>query len=269
MNLEIIQNGRVLRTIQHNGSLYAETPESGEYEIRLTNSCPARRIAVVSVDGINVTDGADASHDGSGFVLSPWQSVTLKGFLRNSTECARFTFSASSASYAAQTGRGVKNTGVIGVAVFDEKPAPLTWPVVKEVHHHHHQWPRPPFTPGGPYYGTAAPNTSPDTLHSGVTRGFTPECSVNSSHAVNPVGAAGAAIDVGTAYGRADTFHTTTTTFQRASTSPALVLTMRYGTTAKLREWGVPVDAPAPPTVPNAFPASAPGYAPAPAGWRG
>lgn len=103
MNLEIIQNGRPLRTYNHDGQIFAEAPESGEYELRLTNTSSNRRMAVLSVDGINVIDGKEAGVEGSGYVLNAWQTTTIKGFLRGSSECARFTFSASQGSYAAQT----------------------------------------------------------------------------------------------------------------------------------------------------------------------
>lgn len=299
MHVELITpTGSALRQILHNGQSYVEAPPSGEYEIRLTNTSGSRRLAVVSVDGINVIDGKDAGVEGSGYVLGPFQSTTIKGFLRGSSECARFTFAESGGSYAAQTGRGKKNTGVIGVAVFDEKVKPpvFTPPIIieKEVHHHH--WPRPwEFI-----YGTSTTTTTRG--YNGST--FDVNCSTESlqeetfSCSLNgeddgmetPRGRGGAAQrrsakgtfmsskgvqmnaaaapDLGTAYGRSEAFYTSTTTFERASTAPVLMLTLRYGVTAKLREWGVPVDVAAPPMAPNPFPAS-PGYAPPPPGWRG
>lgn len=277
MNIEIIQSGRVLRTYNHNGQVYAEAPETGEYEIRLTNTSPNRRMAVVSVDGNNVITGDTAGVEGSGYVLNAWQTVTIKGFLRGSSECARFTFSTAEGSYAAQTGRGTKNTGVIGVAVFDEKVKPLVFQppiVIKEVHHHY----RPVYrglqsqtytstTLGnndflcstGPVAANAAPSEDND---------FLSYESQNLSRDTKGI-SQGTAPNVGTAYGRAEAFHTSTTTFERASSNPALVLTVRYGVRAKLAEWGVPMDVVQ--TAPNAFPASPAsyGYAQPPAGWRG
>ena len=148
MKAELLQNGRVLRQITHDNQMYIEAPESGRYEIRLTNDCPRRRMAVISVDGLNIIDGKDAGYGGRGYVLMPWQTAIIKGWLRGSNEAAAFTFEASEGSYANQTGRGTKNTGVVGIAVFEEKEKPviLTPPpvIIKEVHHHHHHdsWPR-------------------------------------------------------------------------------------------------------------------------------
>jgi hypothetical protein len=279
MNVEIIQNGRVLRVHHHNGQQYAEAPESGEYEIRLTNTSPAKRMAVVSVDGVNVIDGKTAGMDGSGYVLNPWQSTTIKGFLRGSTECARFTFAASEGSYAAQTGRGTKNTGVIGVAVFDEKPRPVVFTppvVITEVHHHHHH---PTYRGSGMWYGTgttsgqvfgSCSDVSDDNLTiSSCSEDPQPKPLSYRTRGTKSAAVRSAAPDLGTAYGRAEAFYTTTTTFERATTVPALVVTLRYGVADKLREWGVPVDAvTVSPPAPCAFPASA-GYAQPPVGWRG
>lgn len=280
MHVEIISGGSVLRQLHHNNQVYLEAPAAGEYEIRLTNTSPTRRLAVVSVDGVNVIDGKDAGYQGTGYVLGPWQSTTIKGFLRGPTECARFTFAEAGGSYAAQTGRGKKNTGVIGVAVFDEKAKlPVFVPpvVIREEHHHHH-WPRPRY---GFWYETIG--SSGNTGHMGYTlsaEGADVQCSAGSvpcsatfsSNSVERdakvVESVNGALDLGTAYGRAEAYFTQTTDFERATQTPALVLSLRYGVTAKLRAWGVPVDAPATSVsaVPDAFPAS-PGYAQPPAGW--
>lgn len=278
MQVEILQSGRVLRHILHNGQSYIEAPESGEYEIRVTNGSPGRRLAVVSVDGVNVIDGKDAGYSGSGYVLGPWQSTTIKGFLRSGSECARFTFSAAESSYAAQTGRGTKNTGVIGVAVFDEKPKLVVFiqqppPNIVEKHHYHpwpwgHPWPwiapPPPINPIAdplhPFWTSSNSTSVIGATLSSASRSFSQgtETEIRTS----------GGLDLGTAYGRVESFHTTTVGFERATTAPALVLTLRYGVVEKLREWGVPVDQPAVVESPNPFPA-APGYVPSPPGWRG
>lgn len=244
MRVELLSpSGTPFRHIHHAGQDYVEAPASGEYSIRLTNSSPHRRLAVLTVDGKNVCDGKLGSYDGAGFVLAPWQSTVIKGYLRGSAECARFTFTEAGGSYAALTGDGVKNTGVIGVAVFDEAPAPAVF--VPPTH-------TTPYSFGGNVRRSFVRGLQPES--------YTPDdqtvrCAVNSVP------------DLGTAYGRAEAFHTTQTTFRRATATPAMLATLRYGVTEKLREWGVPVEAPVyvAPT-PDAFPAS-PGYAPPPAGW--
>jgi hypothetical protein len=149
MQVEIIQSGRVLRRIDHNGETFIEAPLRGTYSIRLTNNCPRQRMAVISVDGINVVDGKDAGFAGQGYILGPWQTVDIKGWLRGPNEAAAFEFKASEASYAAGTGRGTKNTGVIGVAVFEGQEKRVEPPVkiIEQHHHHHHTYPVPTFKP--------------------------------------------------------------------------------------------------------------------------
>ena len=289
MNVEIIQSGRVLRTHHHNGQSYAEAPVSGEYEVRLTNTSPKRRCAVLSVDGLNVIDGKDAGFDGSGYVLGGFQSVTVKGFLRSESECARFTFAASTGSYTAQTGRGTKNTGVIGVAVFDEKEKPVLFqppPVIIKEEHHHHHYPRKcrsSSPPPSPFWYGVNGNSNTVTLggsevygSTGGQDGMSFSCSTEAVSAKTPQSLylnapvqteVATAVDLGTAYGKAEAFFTTTTTFERSTPAPVAVLTLRYGTKEKLKEWGVPVDVtPAQSEAPTAFPASR-GYAQPPAGW--
>lgn len=144
MRIEIIQGGRVLRQFNHEGRSYIEAPPEGAYEIRLTNNSPRQRLAVISVDGINVVDGETAGYDGPGYVLRPWETLNLKGWRRDDSKVAKFTFQPQDQSYSNRTGRGTKNTGIIGVAVFEEKVKPifLSSPDV-HIHHHHHHHPSP------------------------------------------------------------------------------------------------------------------------------
>ena len=116
MQLDIIHNGQVLRTLAHEGQNYASAPKGGTYAIRLRNTSPFRKLAVVSVDGINVVNGADAGVHGSGYVLDAYGTVDIPGWRRSDNTVAAFEFKEQGGSYAAQTGRGTSNVGVIGVA---------------------------------------------------------------------------------------------------------------------------------------------------------
>lgn len=289
MQIEIVQEGRVLRRITYRSKNYIEVPGSGRYEIRLTNNCPRRRLAVVSVDGLNVNDGNPASHDGSGYVLSPWQSITLKGWLRSNSEVAAFEFGEQEQSYSAQTGHGTRNVGVVGVAVFDEKenPRPFVvspWPTQGTT-----TWPtwwtsaqpmRPQVTWSGEPWTVAQPPVPEPSLicetpggstgtmsgYAGVSQTL---CSTGAGYsAVATNGATGRSLNatatpnLGTGYGARTIQYTSITTFERATTSPSLVLSLRYAVRAKLEEWGVLVD-----MGPEPFPAAATGFAQPPPGW--
>ena len=289
MIIEIIQAGRVLRTIHYNGQMYIEAPPVGTYEVRLTNNSPQRRMAVMSVDGVNVINGKSAGYDGPGYVFSPWQSYAIKGWRRTSSEVASFTFEASEGSYAAQTGRGTKNTGVIGLAVFNEKPniffqTPITIYSTTTMDSNS-SWHNPRGIPINAAHEEAdtsrgiscnatstmgrecsVQTASTKTVRRSVTRGtngrFQGQDAVASA-SPSP------APTLGTGYGSQTSQYTMETTFERASTTPALIVQAHYATTEKLREWGVPVDAPFAPVAPDPFPASGGAHVPAPPGWRG
>jgi len=370
MRVEIISQGRVLRTIAHNHKNYIEAPADGDYEIRLTNNSPRTRMAVVAVDGINVVNNTDAGFDGPGYVLAPWQTTSIRGWRRSGSEVAKFSFVANKGSYAAGTGRGTKNTSSIGVAVFDEKPKPkpiVRPPIIIREEHHHYPRPRPWNWPTYPliWYDTQPTVTHTIMRNDGHTlrssslglgdmnREFTTmDCDLGddagevrcstAEHDGSPAGlyscaagmpaaeehdslslcgeeivdtaaaaSAGPArdsggrftkgsesvgerlgkkkggkvrrrqsvtrsvaepVDLGTAYGGRAAMYTEETTFDRASDHPSLVIEFLYGVTAKLIEWGVPVEQMTATGVqadgPTAFPASQGACAPPP-GWTG
>lgn len=306
MRVEIIQGGKVLRQYTHEGQNFIEAPPEGDYQIRLTNNCGSRRLAVISVDGINVVDGSDAAHDGPGYVLRAWESATIKGWRRTDSEVAAFRFNAmQGGGYAEQTGRGTKNTGVIGVAVFNEKVDPM-YKILRGqpvVHHHHHydgrmrsMYSTELFSSNASFEGDGFTATM-DCCETNDAEPISTQCcaTLSSESSSGPardadgrfvskgatkrrrptskkigassVGVASApAPDVNTDYGAKATMHTTSTEFERATETPALVITFRYAVRAKLIEWGVPVSRV--PEAPEAFPASNPSV-PAPPGWEG
>lgn len=283
MQLEILCRDHVLRRISHDGQLYVEAPSEGDYTLRLTNNSPSQRLAVVSIDGINVISGKDAGYDGAGFVLRPWESLPIQGWLRSNEKAAAFTFKPSDASYAAGTGRGTKNTGVVGVAVFDEKPVPFAFrpqprrtrrTVIEEeidpldvLYRTIRSAVEPTRWNGDePFYGI------PSTLSSTLSADEGPQAkgirSASLKGSPTSAGIGGSIESLGTGYGQEITQHTRSVTFERATAYPLLVLQVRYATTETLRAWGVPVDATVTAPAPNAFPAAA-GFAQPPAGWTG
>lgn len=117
-------SGGTLPAYQHDGKLYVAGTPGHLYGVRLTNRSGVRVLAVLSVDGVNAISGETANPDQSGYVLDAYASTEVNGWRKNLSEVAQFNFTRLGNSYAAHTGRP-DNVGVIGVAVFREKP--LFW----------------------------------------------------------------------------------------------------------------------------------------------
>jgi hypothetical protein len=118
------ETGQTLTTYPHEGRSYVAGRPATRYAIRLANRSAGRVLVVLSVDGVNAVSGETASASQTGYVLDPWQSTDIAGWRKSETAIAAFVFAALSDSYAARTGRP-DNVGVIGAAVFLEKPAPV------------------------------------------------------------------------------------------------------------------------------------------------
>lgn len=113
--------GATLPTYPRDGKYYVVGVPGHRYGVRLTNRSGGRVLAVLSVDGVNAVSGETASPDQTGYVLDAWQSTQIEGWRKSMNEVAQFNFTTLANSYATRTGRP-GNLGVIGVAVFREKP---------------------------------------------------------------------------------------------------------------------------------------------------
>jgi hypothetical protein len=122
--------GRVLPVHWHQGKAYIVGRPGNEYQVVLKNRGGGDVLAVVSVDGVNVITGETADPSQSGYVLSPYRALELRGWRKSLAETAAFYFTSLGDSYAARTGRP-QDVGVIGVALFRRKqaeppPAPIS-----------------------------------------------------------------------------------------------------------------------------------------------
>lgn len=246
MRVDIVQNGKTLRRISHDGEVYVAAPSEGTYTICLYNHGSQRRLAVVTVDGINVVSGKEGTFSDRGYVLGPWETIDIPGWSRGNEEVAAFEFRPENQSYSAAMGKGISNVGVIGVAVFDERKVPV-W----NFHHHHY--------PTVLYSSNTVP---PD--HTGAAPDLTPTFTCSTEQPSSGV-VLNDTLDVGTGYGAQLDFQTTTVDFDRSSTAPTEVVVLRYATKARLREWGVPVHHKSV-SKPRPFPSEG---CPAPPGWIG
>ncbi|MFO1330736.1 MAG: hypothetical protein U1F56_25570 [Rubrivivax sp.] len=123
--LEVVDrdSGQVLQSYHHQGRRFVAGRPGARYALRLRNLGGGRLLVVLSVDGVNVISGETADWNQTGYVLEPGRSHDINGWRKSEREVAAFEFAPLEQSYAARTGRP-DDVGVIGMAVFRERPVP-------------------------------------------------------------------------------------------------------------------------------------------------
>jgi hypothetical protein len=126
------ENGSALNTYLNNGRYYVLGQVGERYTIRVQNPTDRRVEAVISVDGLDAIDGKTADYATKrGYIVPAYGELRVEGFRVSTSEVATFRFSSVAASYAGRKGQA-RNVGVIGVAIFDERPQPeIVVPVVE------------------------------------------------------------------------------------------------------------------------------------------
>ena len=215
VSVEIVDrtDGRVLPIYSHEGSRYVIGKPGNEYGIRVRNGGSERALAVMSVDGVNVITGDTASPSQSGYVLGPHASFEISGWRTSMSRTAAFFFTTLANSYATRTGRP-DNVGVIGVAVFRERPR-----VVQQF--------------GGKLERQDAARDEADRA--------APAAASPSARAAESGAMAEKKSQIGTGYGRSESSYAQYTDFQRASETPSETIAIYYDSYENLLAQGVPV----------------------------
>ena len=117
--------GQTLPIHQHQGRYWVAGQPGSRYAVRVHNRSGGRLMSVISVDGVNVVSGETAGIEQTGYVFSPWERHDIAGWRKSQAQVAAFFFTPIANSYAARTGRP-DDVGVIGVALFREKPPALS-----------------------------------------------------------------------------------------------------------------------------------------------
>ena len=255
------ETGRALAVHYHNGEYWVAGKPGALYAIRYQNRDERRLLAVTSVDGVNILTGETAAHDQRGYVLEPYQVYEVAGWRKSNSEIAAFTFTSIPKSYAARTGRPA-NVGVIGLALFQEKPrveaaAKMELPPM----------PAPP----------APPPPSTQSRATGDAQEELEEAAVTGSRIArqrSDADAAGAAAEsrreraqspsLGTGHGRREVSVVYTVPFERASAVPDEIIRIRYDSHDNLVAMGVIRPVPPQPRPLDPFPGSRLGYVPDP-----
>jgi hypothetical protein len=108
----------------HRGRWYVEAQKGREYQIRLRNPYGVRVAVALSVDGLNTIDARETTAaEARKWVISPYETVTIRGWQTSRTEARRFEFTIEARSYGQALGK-TANLGVI-TAVFYKERTPV------------------------------------------------------------------------------------------------------------------------------------------------
>jgi len=238
----VLVNGKPVTEVTHNGRTYIEGRNNSVYKLRFTNKTSRRVLIIPSVDGLNVLDGKPCGKDSRGYVVGAYGSITIPGWTVDGSTAAKFMFKPQNAdrskdeTYVEAMGENPENQGVIGFMVFTE-----AYPVNPRI------WRKSTFLPKNRWddgtddasdcmirssVSSAAFSTNAMGVSSNVTT------TMNSSDAMpNP----DEGKSLGTGFGKATDFETTTTSFSKASSNPQVVFSFFYDTLQNLKKIGVPV----------------------------
>lgn len=273
--LQVLVHGKPVREYQHEGKLFLEGRKNSDFTIRLKNLTRERILAVVSIDGLSIITGEEASVKDGGYVLGPLETLNIPGWSLNNDEVARFFFHKAAESYAAKTGKP-RNVGVVGAAIFKEKPNPYSGilrgmggvtfdssPVGYD----------PTGTARGPVFQTYYCSTG-EPVREGPSWKTEVSCSTtvqaNESDrgvSANQVQIQNMSSEIGTGFGKRQEFKVQEVSFERESQTPNEVLEITYDSRQGLERRGVNLNWRPTVATPTPFPGDR--HCKPPAGWNG
>jgi hypothetical protein len=239
--------GERLPVYWHRGERWIAGAPGHRYSVELVNRTGERLMAVVAVDGVNAVTGETAAWDQNGYVFAPWQRWEVRGWRKSHERIAAFEFTALSNSYAARTGRP-DHVGVIGVALFRERPQPRPAPAAPAVRDSSGEPAREQRADAPASESSAAGAAAPQRAEADGQRG---RLAQNKSERL------------GTGHGASEYSYVSTTTFERLRSTPEQVVTIRYDSRENLLALGVIPPAPIAMPTPRPFPGSG-GFVPDP-----
>lgn len=232
-------SGAVLATHYYKGEYWVAGAPGARYAIAIRNQLGERILAVTAVDGVNVISGDTAGWGQTGYVFGSGQGYEITGWRKSSAEVAAFEFTAAPNSYAARTGRP-KNVGVIGVALFRERP------------------PAPPVI--------AAEPTGRLEARADIASAASRE---SAQGAADSAARAAPSPKLGTGHGQREQSYVEHTDFERLQATPNEIIRIRYDSRDNLVAMGVIRKSPPLSPAPNPFPDSPLArYVPDPPGFR-
>jgi hypothetical protein len=110
-----------LKNKHSSGKRFVIGSKNQTYSLVVKNLSKSRLELVMSVDGLDVLDGQPATTLKRGYIIHPGKTLAVKGFRKSADAVAAFKFASVNSSYTNLSGKGTRNIGVIGMAVFTEK----------------------------------------------------------------------------------------------------------------------------------------------------
>ena len=243
--------GATLPVYHSRGEYWVAGAPGARYAIAVRNRLGERVMAVTSVDGVNVLNGATASWGQTGYVFSPYASYQITGWRKSNAEVAAFEFSAAQDSYAERTGRP-NQVGVIGVALFRERvPQPILVPTPLPYRQDSAAPPPPAAASPAPQKSMGAAERSsavPAEALADRNRSADAANALPGSRMAMPTA------KLGTGHGQREDSYVSQTSFERLQSQPNEVITLRYDSRENLVATGVIVERPS--HTPNPFPNS-------------
>jgi hypothetical protein len=233
-NVEILDRdrGETLPVYEYRGEYWVAGTPGSRYAVVVTNRRDDRLLAVMSVDGINVISGESAAWNQTGYVFAGGGNYAINGWRKSNQEVADFNFTALPDSYAARTGRAA-NVGIIGVAIFRERPPVSRYlPDLSELRGSSQK--SDAAAPAAALRAPAAAGAAENALKQPANQ---------------------AAPTLGTGHGAREVSYAGNTEFERLSDTPDEIIRIRYDRYAALVARGIVRARPAP-MAPNAFPDS-------------
>jgi len=243
--VNVLVNGSRCKIYSHNGKRFIEAKAGSNYVLEIKNNSNNRVLAVSSVDSLNTITGKnEAAETGAGYVLNSYTSTKIDGFRINDTEVAQFKFDIKSNGYAASKKDGSeKNSGVIGIRIFNEKPNPIVNSYITSyinpyiINLNSTGYPTPVYNASNCNSGGKLRNTS--TLNSttfNINEVNLEDCqySSNLNHTIETKG-----FDMSTAFGESKESKVVEVAFERECVIESVDL--YYATRQSLIEMGVPI----------------------------
>jgi hypothetical protein len=257
--------GSALPMYRSHGEYWVAGRPGARYSVMIQNRRGERILAVTAVDGINVISGETGACGQSGYVFSPGESYEIAGWRKSNAEIAAFNFTAAGNSYAERTGRPA-NVGVIGVALFLERPArvPMYEAFDRRSAESGYAQNRVEGDAVGGAARAAPPSFAATAPAAPAAASPTPQFAEIQPHVANsnPTPAQ----KLGTGHGAREASYVQDTTFDRLSSTPNEVIKIRYDSYENLVAMGVVLSRPWQ-SAPNPFPDSTlPRYVPDPPG---